>query len=205
MTVLYAVFSDDAVRGFSEVFVLSLGVTLPGEFVRNVLERVEVPEGRSRTAGRSRPVDGVLYDTRDILPPECRVFLVSGAEIEYLPEPAVIAATAPENLSAGEPAYEDEVIRLRYPEALAVGFFLFELDVFGQPPRDRVGRLYYPDAFFSSFSRHLERQTVPMSMTNGFDRCPECRPVVPCRRARGSSLLWRPRQILCRAHSDPTG
>lgn len=118
---------------------LSLGVVLPGEFVRNVLERVEVPEGRSRTAVRSRPVDGVLYDTRDILPPECRVFLVSGAEIEYFAEPAVIAASAPEHLPAGEPAYEDEVVRLRYPEALAVGFFLFELDVFGQPPRDRVG------------------------------------------------------------------
>ena len=72
---------------------------------------------------------------------------MSGAEIEYLPEPAVIAASAPEDLSAGEPASSDEVVRLRYPEALAVGFFLFELDVFGQPPRDRVGQLYYPDAF----------------------------------------------------------
>ena len=197
--------SYDAIRGFSEVFVLSLDVTFPGEFVGDVLERVEVAEGRSGTAVRSRPVNGVLYDARDVLTPECRVFLVSGAEIEYLSEPAVIAAAAPENLSAGEPAYEDEIVRLRYLEALAVGFFLFELDVFGQTPRDRVGQLYYPDAFFSSFSRHLERHTVPMSMTNSFDRCPECRTVVPCCRAHGSSLLWRPRQILCRAHSDPTG
>ena len=103
--VLYTVFSDDAVRGFSEVFVLSLDVTLPGEFVGDVLKRVEVAEGRSRTAGRSRPVNGVLYDARDVLTPECRIFLVSGTEIEYLPEPAVIAAAAPEDLSAGEPAY----------------------------------------------------------------------------------------------------
>ena len=132
--------SYDAVRGFSEVFVLSLDVTLPGEFVGDVLERVEVTEGRSRTAVRSRPVNGVLYDARDVLTPECRIFLVSGTEIEYLPEPAVIAAAAPEHLPAGEPAYEDEVVRLRYPEALAVGFLLFELDVFGQTLCDWVGR-----------------------------------------------------------------
>src|ERR671926_83697 len=83
---------------------------------------------------RRGPADGVLDDALDVLIVVGGVLLVARTEVEDPTPPPPVTQAAPEDLPTSEPAHEDELVRLRYVEWLAV-HLLFELDVLTEPLR----------------------------------------------------------------------
>src|SRR5215217_4795430 len=89
---------------------------------------------RRRSRCRCGPADGVLDDALDVLVVVGGVLLVARAKIEDPTPPSPVTQAAPEDLPTPEPAYEDELVRLRDVEGLAV-HLLLELYVLPDPLR----------------------------------------------------------------------
>src|SRR5262245_57787546 len=87
---------------------------------RRSLDRVV----RTRAIDRFRPADTVCDHLEHVVVVIGRVGLVAGAEVEDLAGAALVAATAAEDLAAGKPTDEDQGVRLRDVEMLAVHLLL---------------------------------------------------------------------------------
>src|SRR5215216_724677 len=109
-----------------------------------LLYRFRVAVDRCRPWCRRGPADGVLDDALDVLIVVRRVLLVTGAEVEDPTPPPPVTQAAPEDLPPSEPAHEDELVRLRDVEGLAV-HLLFELYVFADSLRYGMPRRDYPE------------------------------------------------------------
>src|SRR5919205_821112 len=79
-----------------------------------------MPVYRRRPRCRCGPADGVLDDALDVLIVVGGVLLVAGAEVEDPTPPPPVTQAAPEDFPPTEPAHEDEFVRLRHVERLAV-------------------------------------------------------------------------------------
>src|ERR671911_1332964 len=103
--------------------------------------RFGVPVDWCRPWRRRGPADGVLDDALDVLVVVRGILLVAGTEVEDPTPPPPVTQTAPEDFPPSEPAHEDELVRLRNVEGLAV-HLLFELYIladtlgYGMPRRD---------------------------------------------------------------------
>src|SRR5215208_6930832 len=87
-----------------------------------------MPVYRRRPGCWCGPADGVLDDALDVLIVVGGVLLVAWTEVEDPTPPPPVTQAAPEDLPTTEPAHEDELVRLRHVEGLAV-HLLFELNV----------------------------------------------------------------------------
>src|SRR5918994_2143802 len=103
-----------------------------------------MPVYRCRPWCRRSPADGVLDDALDVLVVVGGVLLVAGAEVEDPTPPPPVTQAAPEDLPTSEPAHEDELVRLRDVEGLAV-HLLLELYVLPYSLRYGVARRYHPE------------------------------------------------------------
>ena len=113
----------------------------------NVFKRgVEFAEGGFRSAGRLSPYNRVVDYLPYIIAVECGIGFMPGTEVEDLSHASVEAATAPEYLSAREPAYKYQLIGIGNLKPLAVCFLLGQLNIFGKVSRDGVAGLYDPDS-----------------------------------------------------------
>src|SRR5215207_3161895 len=99
-----------------------------------------MPVYRRRPRCRCGPADGVLDDALDVPIVVGGVLLVAWTEVEDPTLPPPVTQAAPEDLPTSEPAHEDELVRLRYVEGLAV-HLLFELYVLTEPLRVVVAPL----------------------------------------------------------------
>src|SRR5215207_4999110 len=94
------------------------------EFLDAVRERLERPvpladpEIGYGAVDRRGPLHAVADHVQHVLVVVGRVGLVAGAEVEDLAAAAEVAAAAAENLAAGEPTHEDQLVRLRDVEEL---------------------------------------------------------------------------------------
>src|SRR5918993_2119198 len=103
-----------------------------------------MPVYRRRPWCRRGPADRVLYDALDVLVVVGGVLLVARAEVEDPTPPPPVTQAASEDLPTSEPAHEDELVRLRDVEGLAV-HLLFELYVLSEPFRYRMPWRHDPE------------------------------------------------------------
>ena len=78
-------------------------------------------------------MDGIGNDFLDVWVIERGERFVAGAEIKDFPFAALVAAPAPEHLSALKPTDENKLIRCRNFKPFPVHFFLRKLDIFPDP------------------------------------------------------------------------
>src|SRR5689334_25282481 len=105
-----------------------------------VAERLPIP------ADRGGPIDRIGDDPLDLGQMERRVRLVPRTEVEDTAASAVVAAAAAENLTAAEPADQDQGIGLGHVEELAVHLLVLDDDGFAQVARDGMARIDDPEA-----------------------------------------------------------
>src|SRR5579885_1881163 len=81
---------------------------------------------------------------------------VSGPEVKDAALAPCIAASAAEDLTAFEPAYEHQRIGLRNVEAFAVHLLVFQFKCFRQSFGDGMARFHDPEAFLLTILAPLE-------------------------------------------------
>src|SRR6478735_1680789 len=110
-------------------------------------ERLPVAEGRRGPVRLARPACRVGDDSTDRRVEVGRMRLVAGSEVEDATAPALVAATAAEDLAALEPADQDQAVGCRDVEVLAVYLLVVEDERFAQSGGDRVSGVDHPDPF----------------------------------------------------------
>src|SRR3954451_6821331 len=108
-------------------------------------EWLPVAERRSCTAWLGRPAGGVRDRPTDEGLVKGRVGLVPGPEVEDAPAAPFVAAAAPEDLAALEPADQDEAIGRGDVEVLAVHLLVVDHEGLAKPGSDRMRRVDDPD------------------------------------------------------------
>ena len=106
---------------------------------------------------RHRPRDAVRDHLADVLVVVHREVLVAGREVEDLPVSAAERAAGPEHLAAGEGRHEDQFVRHRDVEELAVHLLLLDLDRVRHALRDRVRRVHRPDQLAVALTAPAQR------------------------------------------------
>ena len=79
---------------------LALGITHAGVDILDLFKRLVMTQRRAGDVQRTRPVDGVDQDTRDMFVIECGIGFMTRTEVENFTQAALIAAAAAENLAA---------------------------------------------------------------------------------------------------------
>src|SRR6056297_2645873 len=95
--------------------------------------------------GRRGPADGVVEHRLDVLAVIDGVGLVARSEVEELPAAPAVATARAEHLTALEPRGEDEAVRFRNAERLAVGLGRLDDDRVAQAVDDGVAGVRDPE------------------------------------------------------------
>src|SRR6478735_8061038 len=115
----------------------------------NLLQRhLDIPKRPLRSIDWRGPFRGVGDHPADFRIEIGRVRFVSRPKVEDLARAALVAASAAEYLAPLEPGNEDERLRLRNIEMLAVHLLFFHLDVLADPLDNRMAGRNDPEPLF---------------------------------------------------------
>src|ERR1051325_12224052 len=100
-----------------------------------------------RGASGARPVDGIANHPLDFRLMINWIQLVAGTEIKNASGPARPATAAAQHVAAFKPRDENQFLRLRNRERLAIHFAVWNFDELAQALRDFVRGIHHPEPF----------------------------------------------------------